>query len=145
MSTIARGITVTATAELVTEECCRCGVLFAMPADLKERCLDNPGPNGRQFYCPNGHSQHYTGKSKAQQERERADRLARRVDGLQTQLTHEADQRQAAERSARALRAVNTRTRRRIAAGVCPACRRSFKDLAAHMQGQHPEYAHDHD
>lgn len=32
-------------------------------------------------------------------------------------------------------------TLRRIAAGVCPCCRRSFTDLARHMSSQHPDYA----
>lgn len=141
MSTITRGITVSATAELITEECCCCGVLFAMPVELKRQCRDQPGPGGKSFYCPNGHSQHYTGKSKAQVERERGDRLARWLEAANARATSEYDQRQAAERSNRALRAVNTRTRKRIAAGLCPCCRRTFQDLAKHMAGQHPDYA----
>lgn len=141
MTTDMRCIEVTASTVLVTETCCNCGVLFAMPDDLRDKLLGNRGPGGRHFWCPNGHEQWYLGKSEAQLQRERADGLARRLEGLHTQLTHEADQRQAAERSARALKAVNTRTRRRIADGVCPCCRRSFTDLARHMSSQHPNYA----
>jgi hypothetical protein len=33
-----------------------------------------------------------------------------------------------------------TRIKKRVAAGVCPCCNRSFKDLARHMAGQHPDY-----
>jgi len=33
-----------------------------------------------------------------------------------------------------------TKTKRRVANGVCPCCNRTFADLSAHMHGQHPEY-----
>ncbi len=126
---------------LVTHECPTCGVLHAIPRGILQQGLDNRGPNGRVFYCPNGHRWWFTGKSEAEQEKERADRLARQLDAARAQTTHERDQRHATERSNRALRAVNTRTRKRIAAGMCPCCRRTFANLAEHMSGQHPDYA----
>lgn len=131
-----RQLSVTGQVDLVTEVCCDCGITFAMPEQLQTRCLAERGPNGRQFWCPNGHQQYYTGESDAA-------RLRRQLTATESQLTHERDQRQAAERSARGHRAAHTRTKRRLAAGVCPCCRRSFADLARHMAGQHPEYAHD--
>lgn len=33
-----------------------------------------------------------------------------------------------------------TKLKKRIANGVCPCCKRSFCNLAAHMKTQHPEY-----
>ena len=33
-----------------------------------------------------------------------------------------------------------TRIKKRVANGVCPCCNRTFKDLAAHMSTQHPDY-----
>jgi hypothetical protein len=33
-----------------------------------------------------------------------------------------------------------TRTKKRAASGVCPCCRRSFKQLRRHMQNKHPVY-----
>lgn len=138
MSVATRGYTITPALELVTEECCACGVTFALPASLQRQLRDNPG---RSFYCPSGHSQHYVGESEAQGQRRRADQLARQLDAARARATHAEDQAAAAERSNRALRAVNTRTRKRVAAGLCPCCRRSFGDLAEHMAGQHPDYA----
>ena len=38
------------------EQCCSCGVPFAMTKETYENYLSN----GRNFYCPNGHQQHYT-------------------------------------------------------------------------------------
>ncbi|MGH3680593.1 MAG: hypothetical protein ACRDT2_10150 [Natronosporangium sp.] len=142
MSINTRGYTIAATLQLVTEECCNCGVTFAMPAEFRQQCLDRPGiDTGKPFYCPAGHKQWYTGKPAAQRERQRADQLARQLEAARARATHAEDQAAAAERSNRALRAVNTRTRKRIAAGICPCCRRSFTDLAQHMAGQHPDYA----
>lgn len=43
----------------------------------------------------------------------------------------------------RAQRAAKTRIKKRVAAGVCPCCTRSFANLARHMKGQHPDYAAD--
>jgi hypothetical protein len=48
-----------------------------------------------------------------------------------------------AEHRLRATRGVVTKIKRRVAHGVCPCCQRTFKDLARHMEGQHPDYAKD--
>lgn len=65
-----RGKTIQVDVDLVTETCCNCGVLFAMPSDLQARLLQEAEKGS--FYCPNGHSQHYLGKSlKAQLEEAR--------------------------------------------------------------------------
>jgi hypothetical protein len=110
--------------------CCSCGVVFGMPKELyRQRKAD-----GDWFWCPNGHQQHYT-------EREE-DRLRRLLDNAETRARACADQKDAAERSNRALRGVVTRTKRRVADGVCPAgCRRHFSNLERHMATQHPDYA----
>jgi hypothetical protein len=127
--------------KLKTETCCRCGVLFAMPATLQQAALDQRGPGGRRFWCPNGHEQWYVGESEAQQQKRRAERVERALEASRAYGRAVQDQLDASTRSNRALRAVNTRTRRRIARGVCPCCNRTFADLSAHMAGQHPDYA----
>lgn len=137
-----RGVAITPTVTLVTEECCSCGIVFAMPKDFKQTCLEYR--EKKPFYCPNGHQQWYTGESDAEllrREKERATTLEARLRAAQARATHEADQRLAAERSARAHRAAHTRTKKRVAAGVCPCCKRHFADLGRHMAGQHPDYA----
>ena len=45
--------------EMVTEECYKCGVLFAITAELQNaRVKDH-----EFFYCPNGHAQYYPGQT----------------------------------------------------------------------------------
>lgn len=109
--------------------CAACGVVFAAPECL----LRQRREEGGSFFCPNGHSLRYT-KSEVQKLRDRLDRAEARVQ-------FQSDQREAAERSAAAQRGANTKLRKRIAAGVCPCCHRSFSNLQRHMSGQHADYA----
>lgn len=112
-----------------TLDCATCGVVFG----IDRRFIAQRRKDGRDFYCPNGHSLSFKESD--------ADRLRRRVKSLEAQTTHERDQRQAAERSARAYKGQVTKIRRRVGNGVCPCCNRSFADLHRHMAGQHPDFA----
>ncbi len=130
--------TITLATTLETVTCYTCGALFAMPSALMRRFLDT----GATFYCPLGHGQRFTetiqqklndALGQVKQTRERAEARVRAA----------RDQAEAAERSNRALRGHNTKLKKRIAAGVCPCCHRSFQNLARHMVGQHPGFASD--
>jgi hypothetical protein len=128
---------------LVVEECCRCGVAFGLTADLQRVFLDD---RNRSFYCPNGHRQHYTGKTDAQRATERAERAEALAERRLASMYAARDQAAAAERSARTLKGHVTRLRNRIAAGLCPvpSCRRNFLDVKVHIATEHPAWAHEH-
>lgn len=117
------------TVHLKWTTCISCGVPIAMPSEMFDRRVKDQ----RTFYCPNGHSQHFTGKTEAQKLRDRL-RVA------ESNVTFYRDQLEASERSKRAIRGHLTRIKRRIANGVCPCCNRSFKDVQRHMDSQHPEF-----
>lgn len=75
------------------------------------------------------------------------DRLQKEKDKLERRLTLEQNRRESAERETkkannklRAEKAAKTKLKNRIKHGVCPCCTRTFKNLARHMKGQHPEY-----
>jgi hypothetical protein len=129
-----RARTVTFSQTLVTEECYLCGVLFAMPDDLRAQLLAH---HDRSFYCPNGHGQHYTGPTEAERMRAQRDELARELASA-----HEDT------RAARAAHAVTkaqlSRARKRADAGVCQHCHRSFQNVARHVARQHPELSQAH-
>lgn len=115
---------------LVVEECCNCHVLFAIPEDMQRRLRETH----HSFYCPNGHSQSYTDKTEAQK--------------LQAQLQAERERtqfwRDEEGRTKKALTATKgqlTKTKNRVANGVCPCCHRSFVQLERHMSTKHPEFA----
>ena len=123
---------ITTTVTLQPETCLTCGTAFgissALHAELR-RC-------GKSYYCPSGHSQHFIiGRTEAQ-------RLQVELDAMRAHRNSLRDDRDRQQRTARALRGVITRTRKRVAAGICPVpkCRRHFVNLERHVATQHPGY-----
>ena len=134
--------TVTNYVELVTHECCKCGVFFAITKELDAQRLRDR----EWFYCPNGHTQHYVGKTEEQKLREELATQKKRTEWAHAARDAARDQAQAAERSARAYKGHLTRMRNRIANGVCPVqgCQRSFQNVHSHILNKHPEWASEH-
>lgn len=135
-----RGVAFTVAQELVTEACCNCNMLFAMPNELKERALKKRGPNGIVFYCPAGHRQWYVGETEEDKLRRERDRLKQDqawYEDRNRQLREEADHQR---HRANGYKGHATRITKRAKAGVCPCCNRTFKQLAAHMASQHPQF-----
>ena len=95
---------------LVTIECYKCHILFAMPEDLNRRALSSPNLS---FYCPLGHSQCYTEteeqrlKKKLEQEQARSARLTSQVDQARARAEHE-------EHRARAYKGQVTKIKKRV-------------------------------
>jgi hypothetical protein len=127
-----RGFTITASTVLITEECCNCGVVFAMPEELRDRCLAN---HSRMFYCPNGHSQYYTGPTpleKATQRATEAERkLASRNEDLRVERVNHAV-------TKGKLTKANNKVKR-AERGVCTTCHRTFVNVQRHVENKHPE------
>jgi len=111
------------------EHCFNCGVPFCITTELQERRLRDH----KTFYCPNGHGQVYTGETKAQ-------KLARKVARLESEMDQKNARIERIERSRSAMKGQVTKIKNRVAAGVCPCCNRTFQNLARHMKGQHPQY-----
>lgn len=119
----------------VGETCCTCGVQFALSLDTYNRRHNEGG----LFYCPNGHSQHYTKSENTRLKEEIAKKDAaieaerRRTEWLR------ADARRL-EKQRNAYKGVITKTKNRVGNGVCPCCTRSFQNLKRHMHHKHPAY-----
>lgn len=122
---------------LMTEECCRCHMLFAIPLDLQNR-LRRSHDN---FYCPAGHSQQYTGKSEAEKLRDQLAIKERQLEDMDSRRRSAAAEAQMARYGERAQKAAKTRLKNRIAAGSCPCCKRNFENLQRHMKTKHPDFA----
>ena len=103
---------------------CHCGIALAIPENLNRTARDD----GKAIYCPIGHTFVYTENYKAKLER-----AERRIQATR-ELLH------AEERSHTATRGHLTRHKKRAAAGVCPCCHRTFKQLRKHMNVKHPDY-----
>lgn len=112
---------------LETEECCACGVMFAMPASLRQKLQREGGT----FYCPNGHGQHYT-ESEVQAFKKKLKAAEDRTCNLKEQLNG------ALEKLAENQKEIR-RARRRANAGLCPYCRRHFTNVERHIHSMHSE------
>jgi len=138
---VSRLLSINATVALITEECCNCHMVFAVPRDFYEQARNNTEV---WFYCPRGHQQHYS-KS----------RLAE----LQEEVNREKDFRQQAERRAREiakerdhhwterkkLKTRHTHLIQRVKNGVCPCCHRSFVNMQRHIASEHPGFTANED
>lgn len=118
--------TIEYTETLVTTNCW-CGIHLAVPDNM----LRHAQEKGTEIYCPLGHS--FVFKS------ENA-RLTRELEDERRRRKASQDLLHAEERSHAATRGHLTRTRKRVAAGVCPCCQRTFQQLARHMKTKHPDY-----
>lgn len=117
-------------------DCPACGFVFMVPDTL----LGRRRKDGKTFFCPAGGCRMDYGETEAQKLQAQLDRTQRQLATSQSTLTHERDQRTAAENALRAQRGANTRLRKRVSNGVCPCCSRTFADVARHMAGQHPDF-----
>lgn len=104
---------------------CWCGINVAIPSTL-HRWAQQKSSNA--VYCPLGHEFVYNDSFEKKLEAERRRHEATR------------DLLRAEENSHRATRGHLTRTRRRVQAGTCPCCKRTFKQLSRHMKTQHPDF-----
>lgn len=116
--------------DCVAITCCHehCGLSFFVPQWWEQ----NRRKDHTWWYCPNGHPQHFSGMSDAERVRAELEQEKARHQYTRNQL-------QATTNIARKAKADKTKVLKRVAAGVCPFCKRSFAQLAAHMESQHPK------
>lgn len=124
------------TSQLYIQDCCSCGMTFAVPTEFDRRRREDH----KTFYCPSGHPQSYTGKSEEQKQRERAQLLERRLANRDEDLRAERAAHATTRHRLNATKGVLTKTKKRIAHGVCPCCKRTFANVERHMSSQHPDY-----
>lgn len=115
-------------------DCATCAQVFAITDELHARRLWDRA----NFWCPLGHANVYCGGEKERLEGE-VQELERRVTRLNAEVDQERARAATATRSANATRGEMTKLRKRIANGVCPACHRTFSQLARHMKSKHPQ------
>lgn len=123
------------TLTLVEETCCNCLTHFAMDQELYRRAKET----GRTFYCPNGHAQHYT-ETEVQKLKKQNQNLKARVGWAEDDATRARTEASEVRREKAAIKGQLTKTRNRIANGVCPCCHRTFKQLARHIENKHPDF-----
>jgi DNA-binding transcriptional regulator YiaG len=111
------------------ETCCNCHVQFAMTEELYQRRLKDRN----WFYCPNGHSQHYTGPTEVQ-------KLRSELERKQEMLNAATARANSAQQQKNSILKAHRKMRVRVMNGVCPCCNRTFQNLMSHMKTQHPDF-----
>ncbi|HZV74625.1 MAG TPA: hypothetical protein VFF79_12980 [Conexibacter sp.] len=134
--TTQRGETFAGYNELEAMCCPSCAVLYAVPARLIASARKR-GNWERTWFCPNGHELGYNDPP-GESEASKLKRQLRWAEDHAASLRASLDQ---SEASRRAQKAATTRLRRRVAAGVCPCCRRTFQQLTRHMASQHSDFS----
>lgn len=122
---------VDATTTLVLTRCW-CGCPVGVPEGLETYARRH---SDQAIYCPLGHCFVYNDATDKQNSRLKDQLAATRAAHEQT-LAEVRAQKAAKTR----FRHERDRLRERVAAGVCPCCHRSFKQLRAHMARKHPTY-----
>lgn len=117
--------------------CDGCGITYAMPQAFH----DALNRNHKTFFCPNGCERHYPQKSDIEQLKEKLKRSELELQATDQQRIKQRIRADSAERSNQALKGVVTRTKKRIAAGCCPCCKRTFQNLRRHISTKHPGYS----
>lgn len=128
--------TLTYTDVLTVLDCGECHISFAMPKNLYTRAVRT----GEYFYCPNGHRIHYYETENAKLLKEKA-RLQELVEAERGRVEYWRAEQARTEKRRQVTKGQLTKTKNRIAKGVCPCCNRSFVNVAKHMETQHPAYA----
>jgi len=114
--------------ESYTEMMCGdCGMVFYVPETWR---LDHQ-TSGKGFYCPNGHSRIYKETIEA--------KLRKELETKERQLQWERNRAESLTKKVVREEGKRKRLERRIHAGVCPHCQRTFKQLAEHMKSKHRE------
>ena len=127
-------VKVSQTVELELRPCPRCGAFVALTADQWERRQKGSDTDSDKaahgYYCPNGHVYGWW-ESEVDRQRKRADEaeaknraLLAEQDGMLAKI---AAQKKEAQRIAK-----------RVHAGVCIHCHRTFQNMARHMETKHP-------
>lgn len=112
-------------------DCCVCAGPIAL-TDSQERVLRN---NHNTFYCPMGHQNYWAAKS----DRERVKELEQEVQSQREYAQRVERDLGFERRSHTATKGQLTKTRKRIANGVCPHCNRTFQNVARHMESKHKD------
>ena len=116
---------------LTSVDCGVCGGVYAILERHRAWCRQN----GKAWHCPYcqtgwgfaGNGEVDRLRKELEQERERKAAALSRANEAEKNL-------------ASAVRK-HSRLQSRVAAGTCPCCQRTFKQLAAHMMRKHPDYS----
>ncbi|RPH74025.1 hypothetical protein EHM76_04300 [bacterium] len=119
-------------------QCWRCHTSYVLP-----RALYVAAKNSEKiiFYCPYGHEAHFAAGETEE------DKLRRERDLLKQQMAERDDKihrlikvANDADAMVRKVKAEKAKLTKRVSAGVCVCCNRTFSNMQRHMRTKHPEF-----
>lgn len=116
-------------ADMKTISCATCGLYFMVPSALERRWRRDHS----DFYCPNGHGLVFKAESDVERLRKENARLRKEKEWAEQAAKHATDEATDASQHL-------ARLRKRAKHGVCPCCKRTFQQLARHMEARHPGF-----
>lgn len=122
--------------ELIAVQCGECGGVYAVNRNYFRQRQEQGG----YWNCP--YCRVSWGFSKNDSE---VARLRKAAQSWERHYHNVSEELVDTRNSLRATKAAKTRLKKRVAAGVCPCCRRTFQNLARHMATEHPSYGGDDD
>ena len=111
---------------LIIRTCYSCGSPIALTTDHERRARASQAVN---FVCSKGHSQVFTETTET--------RLRQELEEAQTRNTNLRQSLTEKEEMLKATEQRNVNLQKRVRAGVCPHCQRTFQQLARHMVSKH--------
>lgn len=119
-------MTVEIKTEFAVETCITCGINFALPKGFRDQLIKNH----KVLYCPNGHSQYYPQQTEEEKLREK---LMQSRD----EVCAERQARYKAEKDLDGALDKISKMKKRANVGLCPYCRRYFKNIERHINCKH--------
>lgn len=118
--------------------CHRCKSDMWLPQMLYDTCKRS---SKHSFFCPYGHEAVFSeSESEATLLRRERDRLQQQLAEKDDTINWQAKQVLEKTKEIGALKGIVTKARKRSAAGICPCCHRTFRQMALHMKSKHPAF-----
>lgn len=122
---------------LTLYDCVTCGGPVVLSDGMERSLRDSHGT----FYCPLGHAQSFKSESEAEKLKRQLAERERQLAERDRQLVASRASRDQLEAELTSKARAHDRLKKRVKSGVCPCCKRTVKQMAAHMKSKHPEYA----
>ena len=117
--------------------CYRCKEQFGLLDEVENQLRRS----GASFCCPWGHTQVFTlGETEEQKLRRERDSLKQQAARLHDRIREEAARADKERHRANGYKGHATRISKRVKAGLCICCNRTFQDLQRHMATKHPTF-----
>jgi hypothetical protein len=118
--------------------CWKCKTDIVLPASLHDAAKRS---SNISFFCPYGHEGVFReGETEADVLRRERDRALQQLAQKDDEIAQARKGWNEIAKELKATKATAVKARKRTAAGLCPCCNRSFRQMALHLKTKHPTF-----